>query len=136
MSGEYRGVLKVAGSQFRGWLMDAAHPDRRVRFNLVIDGQPRGTFAANKRRRFLVRRGGPGEDTHGFAIAIRKPWINGELQSIRFEDPGDPNLKFSLLARLGPAPQTHFDEHVVGGQASIGESEPVSRPLRSTIRND
>lgn len=134
MSGEYRGVLKVAGSQFRGWLMDVARPDRRVRFNLLIDGQPRGTFAANKRRRFLIRQGGPGEDTHGFAIAIRKPWISGDLQSIRLEDPGDPNLKFSLLARLGPAAHTHFDEHIVGGQASIGESEPVPRALRSPVR--
>ncbi|HTT97659.1 MAG TPA: glycosyltransferase [Rhizomicrobium sp.] len=131
MSGDYRGVLKIAGSSLRGWLMDATRPDRRVRFNLVIDGQERGTFAANKRRRFLIRRDGPGEDTHGFSIAIRKPWITGELQSIRLEDPGDPTLRLSLLARLGPAVHTHFDEHIVSGQASLGESAPVAHAPRA-----
>lgn len=134
MSGEYRGVLKIAGSSFRGWLMDAARPDRRVRFNLVIDGEQRGTFAANKRRRFLIRHDGPGEDTHGFAIAIRKAWISGELQSIRLEDPGDPTLRVSLLARLGPVANKHFDEHVVSGQANIGESTPPARAARA-VRN-
>src|ERR1700743_3653909 len=98
MSVEYRGVLKVAGSQLRGWLMDVARPDRRVRVNLVIDGQSRGTFAAHKRRRLLVRSSGPGEDTHGFSIAIRKPWITGDLQSVRFEDPDGSGLQVSLLA--------------------------------------
>jgi Flp pilus assembly protein TadD len=136
MSGEYRGVLKIAGSSFRGWLMDATRPDRRVRFNLIIDGQERGTFAANRRRRFLVRRDGPGEDTHGFAIAIRKPWITGELQTIRLEDPGDPKLTLSLLARLGPAPHTHFDEHVVSGQASLGDIAVAPRTPRATRRVD
>jgi Flp pilus assembly protein TadD len=111
--------------------MDAAQPERRVRFNLVIDGQTHGTFAANKRRRFLIRHDGPGEDTHGFSIAIRKPWISGDLQSVRLEDPGDPSLKVSLLARLGPAPNKHFDEHVVSGQASIGESRTPQRAPRS-----
>lgn len=131
MSGEYRGVLKIAGSSLRGWLMDVSRPDRRVRFNLIIDGQPRGTFAANKRRRFLVRHDGPGEDTHGFSIAIRKPWISGDLQSIRLDDPGDPNMRVSLLARLGPAANTHFDEHVVSGQASIGENPTPARVQRA-----
>jgi len=131
MSGEYRGVLKIAGSSLRGWLMDVARPDRRVRFNLIIDGQERGTFAANKRRRFLIRHDGPGEDTHGFAIAIRKPWITGELQSIRLEDPADPKLRLSLLARLGPSANTHFAEHVVSGQASLGESSAPARSPRT-----
>jgi tetratricopeptide (TPR) repeat protein len=130
MSIEYRGVLKVAGSQLRGWLMDATHPDRRVRFNLLIDGELRGTFAANKRRRFLIRHSGPGEDTHGFSVAIRKPWITGELQSVRFEDPGGSGLQVSLLVRLGPAANTHFEEHVVSGQASIGRSERAAQDQR------
>ena len=120
MSSQYRGVLKVAGSLLRGWLMDASRPDRRVRFNLVIDGQLRGTYAANRRRRFLIRQSGSGEDTHGFSVPIRRQWISGETQSVRIEDPADPNLSVSLQVKLGPAPNTHFDEQVVSGQVSVG----------------
>jgi tetratricopeptide (TPR) repeat protein len=136
MAGAYYGVLKVAGSQLRGWLMDTAHPERRVRFNLVIDGQLRGTFAANKWRRFLLGRGEPGEDTHGFSIAIRKPWVSGELQSIRIEDPEKSALKFSLMARLGPSANTLFDDHVVSGQLSIGQTEPRARERKARIVDD
>ncbi len=107
--------------------MDTVRPDRRVRFNLVIDGHPRGTFAANKWRRFLLGRGQPGEDTHGFAISIRKTWVTGELQSIRIEDAENPALKFSLTARLGPSANALFDEHVVSGQLLIGRTEPRPR---------
>ncbi|HVU19834.1 MAG TPA: glycosyltransferase [Rhizomicrobium sp.] len=136
MSGGYRGVLKVAGSQIRGWLMDPARPDRRIKFSLVIDGHLRGTYAANRPRRFLLGRGEPGENTHGFSIAIRKPWVNGELQSICIEDPDNPNLKISLMARLGPSANTLFDEHVVSGQLSIGQEEPRARARPSRIADD
>jgi len=136
MSGAYHGVLKVAGSQLRGWLMDTVRPDRRVRFNLFIDSQPRGTFAANKRRRFLLGRGQPGEDTHGFAISIRKPWVTGELQSIRIEDVENPALKFSLMARLGPSANTLFDEHVVSGQLSIGHAEARPRERKARVAEE
>src|SRR5215467_16341606 len=103
MSSRYRGVIKIAGSLLRGWLVDAEHPDRRVRFNLVIDAQLRGTYAANRRRRFFVRQSDAGEDAHGFSIPIRRQWISGELQSIEIEDLSDPSLSISLFARLGPA---------------------------------
>ena len=134
MSSVYRGVLKVAGSQLRGWLIDTAWPDRRVRFNLSIDGQLRGTYAANRRRRFLIRQSGSGEDTHGFLVPIRRQWISGGMQTVSIEDPGDPNLRFSLAVRLGPAANTHFDEQVVSGQTSIGEGDrpaPEARPKTS-----
>jgi len=139
MSSQYRGVLKVAGSLLRGWLIDTAHPDRRVRFNLIIDGQLRGTYAANRRRRFLIRQSGSSEDTHGFSIPVRRQWISGVLQTIGIEDPADPNLKVSLSVLLGPAANTHFEEHVVSGQISIGEGErPVAetRPKAEHHRQD
>jgi Flp pilus assembly protein TadD len=134
MSSQYRGVVKVAGSQLRGWLIDAARPERRVRFNLTIDGHLRGTYAANRRRRFLVRQSGSGEDTHGFSVPIRKQWISGEMQIVRIEDPADRNLNVSLSVKLGPAPNTHFEEQVVSGQMSIGggdraASEPHAKLL-------
>lgn len=128
MSSQYRGVLKVAGALLRGWLIDASRPERRVRFNLIIDGELRGTYAANRRRRFLAR--GSGEDTHGFSIPIRRQWISGGVQSIRIEDPGDPGLKFLLSVRLGPAANEHFEDHVVSGQTSIGEGELPAQGAR------
>ena len=130
MSSQYRGVLKVAGSQLRGWLIDTAWPDRRVRFNLTIDGQLRGTYAANRRRRFLIRQSGSGEDTHGFLVPIRRQWISGGMQSVGIEDPGDPNLRITLVVRLGPAANTHFDDQVVSGQTSIGEGDRVIQEAR------
>jgi tetratricopeptide (TPR) repeat protein len=134
MAGEYRGVLKVAGTAIRGWLMDTSRPDRRIRFNLVIDNEIRGTYAANRRRRFLIRQSGASEDTHGFLIPIRKIWITGAPQRIRLEDPSDPSLQVSLLAKLGPAAHVHFEEHVVSHQVSIGLGEPSAhrpRPERA-----
>jgi tetratricopeptide (TPR) repeat protein len=53
------------------------------------------------------------------------------LQTIGIEDPGDPNLRFSLAVRLGPAANTHFEDQVVSGQTSIGDgdrSEHEARP--------
>ena len=123
MSSQYRGVVKIAGSLLRGWLVDDEHPDRRVRFNLLIDGQLRGTYAANRRRRFFIRHSDAGEDAHGFSIPIRRQWISGDLQSIDIEDPSDPGLRASLSVRLGPAANTHFADNVVGGQTSIGGGE-------------
>ena len=123
MSGKYRGVLKVAGPLLGGWLIDVARPSRRIRFNLVIDDQVRGTYVADHRRRSALGRGMSGEDTHGISIPIRRPWISGTLQTIRLEDPGDPQLKLALSARLGPAANQHFDDHVVSGQSSIGDDE-------------
>src|ERR1700742_1412301 len=115
MSGRYRGFLKVAGGRLRGWLVDTAKPGRRVRFNLVIDGELRGTFLANRKRQSLFRRNASDEDTYGFTVPIRKPWITGKVQSVRLEDPGDAALDFALKAKLGPAPHTHFADNVVGG---------------------
>lgn len=136
MSSQYRGVLKVAGSLLRGWLIDAARPERRIRFNLVIDGQLRGTYAANRRRRFLIRQSGTGEDTHGFSVPIRKQWISGELQTVRIEDPGDSDLNVSLSVRLGPAPNMHFDEQVVSGQVSVGGGDGAPEPRAKPKRTD
>src|ERR1700733_7535309 len=105
MSGEYRGALKVAGSTFKGWLVDAKRPTRRVRFNLIIDGQLRGTFVANRRRLSFVRKKKETvEDTHGFSVPIRRAWITGEQQIIRIEDPSSTALDLSLTVKLGPAP--------------------------------
>jgi tetratricopeptide (TPR) repeat protein len=121
MSGKYRGFLKVAGSSLRGWLVDTTKPARRVRFNLIIDDELRGTFTADRKRQTLFRRNLSDEDTYGFTIPIRKPWISGKPQLIRLEDPGEAALDFSLRAKLGPSAHTHFAENVVGGQASLGE---------------
>src|SRR6202012_3115749 len=58
------------------------------------------------------------------------------------EDPAEPSLKFSLLVRLGPRPGTHFDEHVVSGQASIGDNgngraqRPVARVAEDEPEKD
>lgn len=128
-TGDYRGVLKVAGSLVKGWLIDETRPDRRVRFNLVIDGHLRGAHTANLRRRFLVRQGSD-EDSHGFSIPIRKPWITGKPQTVRIEDPNDPALRVELTARLGPAANAHFDEHVVSGQVAIGPGDRARRQQR------
>lgn len=127
MSGKYRGVLKVTGSTLKGWLIDVARPARRVRFNLVIDGETRGSFVANARRRFFVPRQGAEEDTHGFSIPIRRPWITGTMQDIRFEDPADPDLAVALTAKLGPRAHEHFAEHVHGGHVSIGGQDGRAR---------
>jgi tetratricopeptide (TPR) repeat protein len=121
MSGRYRGFLKVAGASLRGWLVDTAKPARRVRFNLVVDGELRGTFTANRKRQSLFRRNASAEDTYGFTIPIRKPWISGKVQTVRLEDPGDASLDFTLKVKLGPAAHTNFADNVVGGQASLGE---------------
>ena len=117
MAGNYRGVLKVAGPVLKGWLIDVARPARRVSFDLVIDGEKRGAYVADARRRFFSPRQGAGEDTHGFSIPIRRPWISGGFQSIALEAPG---LAVSLSAKLGPKPHQHFDDHVIGSQISIG----------------
>ncbi len=123
MAGKYRGVLKVAGSVLRGWLVDTVHPARHLRFNLVIDGQPRGSYVADRRRRSLIRQEGVGEHTHGFSIPIRRVWISGAVQSIRIEDPAERAFELSLSAMLGPVANRNFEEHVVSGQVSIGERE-------------
>jgi len=121
MAGEYRGALKVAGSTFKGWLVDAKRPARRVRFNLIIDGQLRGTFVANRRRLSFVRKKKETvEDTHGFSIPIRRAWVTGEQQTIRIEDPSSAALDLALTAKLGPAPNENFEDHVVSGQVSLG----------------
>jgi tetratricopeptide (TPR) repeat protein len=134
-SGDYRGVLKVAGSLVKGWLIDDTRPDRRVRFNLVIDGHPRGTYTANLRRRFLINQGAE-EDSHGFSILIRKPWITGKPQTLRIEDPSDPALRAELTARLGPAANAHFDEHVVSGQVAFGPGDRARRESRARRAED
>lgn len=136
MAGNYRGILKVAGSAFRGWLIDTARPDRRIRFDLVIDGETRGTYAANRRRRFLVRQSGASEDTHGFSIPIRKIWISGEAQRVRIEDPADPSLEMVLTAKLGPAANTHFEDHVVSGQVSIGDGDSAPRQKHDRVAEE
>jgi len=123
LKGSYKGVLKVAGPNLKGWLIDVARPARRVRFDLVVDGQNRGSFVANARRRFFAPKTGAGEDTHGFSVPIRKPWISGKLQTIRLVDPEDPMLDFSMSVRLGPKPHQHFEDHVTGGQVTIGAAE-------------
>jgi tetratricopeptide (TPR) repeat protein len=116
-------VVKVTGSAIRGWLVDLARPARRVRFNLLIDGELRGSYVADARRRFLSPRKGSDEDTHGFSIPIRRPWISGALQTLKFEDPADPGLRFSMAVRLGPKAHEHFEDHVVSGQSSIGAGQ-------------
>ena len=126
MSSQYRGVVKIAGSLLRGWLVDTAHPDRHVRFNLIIDGHLRGTYAANRRRRFFIRQNDAAEDAHGFSITIRRQWISGDLQTVDIEDSDDLGLKISLSARLGPAASTHFADSVVSGQIAIGDGEHAS----------
>lgn len=133
MSGNYRGVVKVSGSAIRGWLLDVARPARRVKFNLLIDGQLRGSYVADARRRFLSPRKGSDEDTHGFSIPIRRPWISGALQNVRLEDPSDPHLRFSMSVRLGPKAHEHFEDHVVSGHGSIGTAEraPAARRAHS-----
>ena len=121
MAGEYRGALKVAGSTFKGWLVDAKRPARRVHFNLIIDGQLRGAFVANRRRLSFVRKKKEtAEDTHGFSIPIRRAWITGKPQTIRIEDPSSAALDLSLTAKLGPAPNENFEDHVVSGQVTLG----------------
>ncbi|HWA92669.1 MAG TPA: glycosyltransferase [Rhizomicrobium sp.] len=126
MAGNYRGVLKVAGPVLKGWLIDIARPSRRVAFDLVIDGEKRGAYVADARRRFFSPRQGAGEDTHGFTIPIRRPWISGAFQSVTLEAPG---LAVSMSAKLGPKPHQHFDDHVIGSQVSIGgEGAARARP--------
>jgi tetratricopeptide (TPR) repeat protein len=133
---EYRGVLKVAGSTIRGWLIDSTRPERRVRFDLVIDNEVRGTYAANRRRRFLIRQSGSAEDTHGFSIPIRRIWITGKTQHIALIDPTDASLSISLAAKLGPAANSHFEDHVVSGQISIGDAEPAPRQKQEAADDD
>jgi len=121
MAGEYRGALKIAGSTLKGWIVDVKRPARRVRFNLIIDGQLRGTFVANRRRLSFVRKKKEAvEDTHGFSVPIRRAWITGEQQTIRIEDPSSTALDLPLTAKLGTSPNENFEDHVVSGQVSIG----------------
>jgi tetratricopeptide (TPR) repeat protein len=140
MAGKYRGGLKVAGSTLRGWLVDTSRPARRVRFRLIIDNAFQGTFVANRRRTSFVRRKSEtAEDTHGFSIPIRRAWISGAPQAIRLEDPDDRELDLSLTARLGPAPNQNFDEHVVGGHIALGARDralvqPAEEPAEDARR--
>ncbi len=136
MSGNYRGVVKVTGSAIRGWLLDVARPARRVKFNLLIDGQLRGSYIADARRRFLSPRKGSDEDTHGFSIPIRRPWISGSLQNVRLEDPSDPQLRFSMSVRLGPKAREHFEDHVVSGHGSIGAADRVPSAGQAARHSD
>jgi len=133
MSGQYRGVVKVTGSAIRGWLVDVARPARRVKFDLLIDDHPRGSYVADARRRFLSPRKGSDEDTHGFSIPIRKPWISGAPQTVRIEGSDDAALRFSMSVRLGPRAHEHFEDHIVSGQGSIGHSS-VSQGDRPPAR--
>lgn len=123
MAGKYRGVLKVSGPVLRGWLIDVARPSRRVRFNLVVDGEPRGSYVADTRRRFFAPQTGRGEDTHAFSVPIRKPWISGGFQSLRLEDTADSGLIVAMTAKLGPRPNQTFDDNVLGGQVSVGADQ-------------
>src|SRR5579862_6458079 len=100
MSGQYRGVVKVTGAAIRGWLVDVARPARRVKFDLLIDDHPRGSYVADARRRFLSPRKGADEDTHGFSIPIRKPWISGALQTVRIEGGDASGLRDRKSTRL------------------------------------
>jgi tetratricopeptide (TPR) repeat protein len=137
MSVKYRGQLKVAGSALRGWLVDVEKPARRVRFNLVIDNQFRGTYVADRRQKTVSPQSGTGEDAHSFAIPIKRVWINDGVQTVRLEDPGDPRLELSLSTRLGPAAGRHFDEHVVSGQVMIGARAPaISQSAFGQTRED
>jgi tetratricopeptide (TPR) repeat protein len=129
MAGDYRGALKVAGSTLKGWLIDTTRPARRVHFNLIIDNEVRGTFAANRRRPSLVRaKKETVEDSHGFSIPIRRAWISGEEQNIRVEDTTGMAIELSLTARLGPAPNENFEDYVVSGQVVLGGRERMPLP--------
>src|SRR5262249_8328673 len=101
----------------------------RIRFNLIIDDEFRGTFAANRRRPSLARKKETAEDTHGFSIPIRRAWITGEPQIIRIEDSASRALDLSLTAKLGPAPNENFEDHVVSGQAVLAgpQQAPIAR---------
>jgi tetratricopeptide (TPR) repeat protein len=125
MAGNYRGVLKITGPVLKGWLIDIARPSRRVEFTLLVDGEKRGTYIADARRRFFSPVKGAGEDTHGFTVPIRKPWISGAFQTIRLEAPG---LDVTMSAKLGPRPHQHFDDNVLGGQVTIGEKGAQAKP--------
>jgi tetratricopeptide (TPR) repeat protein len=133
MSGQYRGVVKVSGAAIRGWLVDVGRPTRRVKFNLLIDGHPRGAYVADARRRFLSPRKGSEEDTHGFSIPIRKPWISGALQTLRIED--EAGLRFSMSVRLGPHAHEHFEDHIVSGQGSVGAEARERQALRRAAQH-
>jgi tetratricopeptide (TPR) repeat protein len=116
----------VAGTALRGWLIDTARPARRIRFNLLIDEEFRGTFTANRRRASVVRKKSEtAEDTHGFLIPIRHAWISGKPQAVRLEGASDRGLDLSMTAKLGPAPNQNFEEHVVSGHAVLGARERV-----------
>ncbi|MBV8976623.1 MAG: glycosyltransferase [Alphaproteobacteria bacterium] len=131
--GNFRGVVKVGGSAIRGWLLDLDRPSRPVRFKLVIDGEVRGSFVADARRRWLSRKAA-GQDSHGFSIPIRRPWITGRMQNIGLEDERD--LRFSLRARLGPEPHEHFEDNVVSAEASIGAPEKPGRHADEDERDE
>lgn len=142
MAGEYRGVLRVHGSVLRGWLIDVARPARRVAFDLVIDGEKRGSYVANARRRFFAAQKGSDEDTHGFSIPIKRAWISGAPQTILIAD--GVGLSLSMLAKLGPRRHEHFDDRVSGGQVSIGaaakgaarqseDDEPESKAVNKAL---
>jgi tetratricopeptide (TPR) repeat protein len=125
MAGKYRGGLKIAGSTLRGWLIDTSRPARHVRFRLIIDDALQGTFVANRRRTsYMRRKNETAEDTHGFSIPIRRAWITGAQQVIRLTDPDSFGLDLSLAARLGPAPNQTFEEHVVSGHTVLGARVP------------
>jgi tetratricopeptide (TPR) repeat protein len=83
-----------------GWLIDQSEPQKRVRFDLLIDGRDRGTYFANRRRRSLLKYG---DGAHGFAIPIERSWVTGEVQRVTLDYCGDPRRGLSLEAPLGPA---------------------------------
>ena len=126
--GNFRGVVKVSGSAIRGWILDLDRPARPVRFQLAIDGEVRGSYVADARRRFLSRKA-PGQESHGFSIPIRKPWISGGMQALSLK--GAEGLRFAMQVRLGPRPQQHFEDHVVSGEASLGAGTNDPRGARA-----
>ena len=88
----FQGVLEGGScSEVRGWAWDPMFPDQPISVEVLVDGVPAGTVAADRLRPELVA-AGKGDGRHGFAWPVPASVRNGKARrvTVRFAGTTDP----------------------------------------------
>jgi tetratricopeptide (TPR) repeat protein len=105
----YRGEIKVQGRTLRGWIANPGDPAERVPFDLVIDGEARGHYLADRPYQALERHTAFGDGAHGFMLQLDRDWISGSVQNVVLSVEGAAS-GVELHAVLGPESRSYFDD--------------------------
>ena len=82
-------VETVADGQLKGWAVDLAHPDIRLRLDVIIDNEQVASAMPADAAREDLRRAGIGDGRHGFALPLRNRYLLRESVSIELRLAGD-----------------------------------------------